>query len=364
MINRTVSFKAMLLAGSIAAFPLAQASAGADDAVQPVDYVAGSWMLYRHEYVTQEGRVIDTRANGISHSEGQGYGMLIAAIADDRKSFERIWGWTKANLYVRGDNLAAWRWDPAATPHVADTNNATDGDLLIGWALAKAAHVWKDSDYARDAKRIAEEIADKTVVDTAFGKALLPGERGFGATDQPDGPVVNLSYWVYPAIAELGVASSRFPADELIRTGLSLTQTARFGPAALPADWISLKGKTPMPASAYPAQFGHDAIRIPLYLAWYSRDHSDLLTPFADAWRDTNNGAASVIELANATTLSQMPEAGYRAVTELVGCSLGRETAAPTAAAFETTDYYPSTLHLLSLVAVAERYPRCLPDTQ
>lgn len=362
MTSGSVTLKTMLLAGSIALSPVAQAIA--DNTVQPADYVAGSWMLYRHDYVSPEGRVIDTRANGISHSEGQGYGMLIAVLADDQKTFERIWDWTKANLYVRGDSLAAWRWDPAAMPHVTDTNNATDGDLLIGWALAKAAHVWQNRNYARDANQIAEAIADRTVVDTPFGKALLPGEKGFGAKDQPDGPVVNLSYWVYPAIAELGVASARFPADELIKTGLSLTRTARFGPADLPADWISLKGISPVPANAYPAQFGHDAIRVPLYLAWYSRDHADLLMPFADAWRDTSKGAASVIDLATATTLSQMPDAGYRAVTELVGCSLGRDTVAPTAAAFETTDYYPSTLHLLSLVAIAERYPRCLPDTQ
>lgn len=362
MIGRSVTLKTMLLAGSVAVSLAAQASA--DDTLQPADYVTGSWMLYRHDYVSPEGRVIDTRANGISHSEGQGYGMLIAVLADDRKTFERIWDWTKSNLYVRGDSLAAWRWDPAATPHVTDTNNATDGDLLIGWALVKAAQAWGISDYTRNAGQIAEAIADKAIVETPFGKALLPGERGFSAKDQADGPVVNLSYWVYPAIAALGMASSRFPADDLINTGLSLTRTARFGPAYLPADWISLKGETPVPANAYPAQFGHDAIRVPLYLAWYSRDHADLLTPFADAWRDTNKGAASVIELSTATALSPMPEAGYRAVTELVGCSLGRETVAPTAAAFETTDYYPSTLHLLSLVAIAERYPRCLPDTQ
>ncbi len=360
MIRSSATLKTMLLAGSVAASIVTTATA--ENKVQPADYVAGSWILYRHDYVTPEGRVVDTRANGISHSEGQGYGMLIAVLADDRRAFDRIWEWTKANLYVRGDSLAAWRWDPSTTPHVTDQNNATDGDLLIGWALSKAAKAWNKPQYALDAGQIAEAITDKTVIDTPLGKALLPGAVGFGATDQADGPVVNLSYWVYPAIAELGEASSRFPADELMKTGLSLTRTARFGPAKLPANWISLKDGKPGPAKAYPAQFGHDAIRVPLYLAWYSRDHADLVSPFDDVWRD-GQGAA-VIDLETAQPLAPMPEPGYRAVTELVGCSLGRQPVAPTAANFETTDYYPSTLHLLSLIAIAERYPACLPDTQ
>lgn len=360
MIRRSATIKTMLLAGSVAASFAATAIAGSD--LQPADYVAGAWMLYRHDFVTPEGRVVDTRANGISHSEGQGYGMLIAVIADDQRTFDRIWSWTKANLYTRGDSLAAWRWDPSATPHVTDQNNATDGDLLIGWALSKAAQAWTKPEYALDAKQIAEAIADKAVIDTPVGKVLLPGAAGFGPKDQADGPVVNLSYWVYPAIAELGLASSRFPADELIRTGLSFTASARFGSADLPANWISVKERHPVPAKSYPVQFGHDAIRIPLYLAWYSRDYADLLTPFDNAWQASSGPA--VVDLETASVHAPMPEAGYRAVAELVGCSLGRMPVAPTAASFETTDYYPSTLHLLSLIAIAERYPACLPDTQ
>ncbi len=77
--------------------------------------------------------MIDRTNGGVSHSESQGYGMLLAVAANDRAAFEAIWAWTQAHLYVRGDNLASWKWDPAATPHVADPNNATDGDLLIAW---------------------------------------------------------------------------------------------------------------------------------------------------------------------------------------------------------------------------------------
>jgi endoglucanase len=328
------------------------------------DFVTGSWLLYRNNYVTPEGRVVDTLNQNISHSEGQGYGMLIAVSAGDHRSFQHIWDWTKNNLYVRGDGLAAWRWDPNSTPHVTDANNATDGDLLIGWALARASKQWHSAEYASDARHVAETIAASAVVDTKFGKVLLPGVHGFSASEQPDGPVVNLSYWVYPAIRELGDISVNFPADELIATGLLLTRTAHFGPAALPSDWISLKGRTPEPAKAYPAQFGQDAIRVPLYVAWFSQDYPDVLENFANALTNYSGGQPAVIDLQTATSISAMLDPGYRAVADLIACSIGREKTADVAANFEPTAYYPSTLHLLSLIALAERYPRCLPYLQ
>jgi endoglucanase len=54
--------------------------------------------------VTEAGRVVDTAKGLISHSEGQGYGLLLAVAAGDRSTFDRIWGWTRANLAVRKDN--------------------------------------------------------------------------------------------------------------------------------------------------------------------------------------------------------------------------------------------------------------------
>ncbi|MBZ5762675.1 MULTISPECIES: glycosyl hydrolase family 8 [Rhizobium] len=362
MVKAKLLVRSLLIVGTLAGS--AGISHGQDEGLIADDLVTGSWLLYRSDYITPEGRVIDTRAGGVSHSEGQGYGMLIAASTGDRRMFDRMWNWTKANLYVRGDGLAAWRWDPNATPRVTDGNNATDGDLLIGWALARAAQKWQDAAYARDAKAVAEAISSRLVIETSFGKALLPGSKGFGANEQPDGPVVNLSYWVYPAIKELGDLSAGFPATQLIATGLSLTRMARFGPAELPSDWISLKGRTPQPAAGYAAQFGQDAIRVPMYVAWFSRDYPDILEKFNAAFEQRSGGKPAVIDLDTADPVAVLPDPGYRAVVDLVACSLGAEKTAVHAAAFQPTDYYPSTLHLLSLIALAERYPRCLPDLQ
>ncbi len=86
--------------------------ARAEPAIAFAGSLAGQdgWRAYRERFVTPQGRVVDTGNGGISHSEGQGYGMLLAVAADDRATFERIWTWTRANLMVRDDQLLAWRW--------------------------------------------------------------------------------------------------------------------------------------------------------------------------------------------------------------------------------------------------------------
>lgn len=61
----------------------------------------GTWGYYRRHFISEDGRVIDFFQNKTSHSEGQGYGMLLAVAHKDRASFDRIYNWTRQNLMVR-----------------------------------------------------------------------------------------------------------------------------------------------------------------------------------------------------------------------------------------------------------------------
>ena len=115
------------------------------------------WRAYRTTFVSPEGRVIDNANGGVSHSEGQGYGLLLAAFAEDREQFQLIWSWTANNLKGRPDPLLAWRWDPKKG-QIADTNNATDGDILVAWGLAEGARRFARPDYLTAAKAIAEAV--------------------------------------------------------------------------------------------------------------------------------------------------------------------------------------------------------------
>ena len=44
----------------------------------------------------------------------------------------------------------------------ADGNNATDGDLLIAYALAKAGEVWQEPRYTTEAQKLAKAIGKNT----------------------------------------------------------------------------------------------------------------------------------------------------------------------------------------------------------
>ena len=49
-----------------------------------------AWRMYVKRFVSPQGRVIDDANGDISHSEGQGYAMLIAARLKDRATFDRL----------------------------------------------------------------------------------------------------------------------------------------------------------------------------------------------------------------------------------------------------------------------------------
>lgn len=350
------------LALAVATMMAPQPSFAAADAlpevrIQPIDYLVGGWELYRSRFVTDEGRVVDDDNGSISHSEGQGYAMLLAAAAGDRPSFEKLWSWTSQELFIRKDGLAAWRWDPGAEPRVTDMNDASDGDLLIAWALLRAAEAWNVPEWRGSASRIADAIAELAVETAGDRSVLMPAASGFGAGEQPDGPVVNLSYWVFPAIEDLSAVSPTLAKANLTQSGRDLAASARFGEQGLPSDWISLANRTPVPARSFPAMFGWNAVRVPLYLAWSGPAERDLLASYRESW---GTAGPKIVDLDTGLVVDPLPAAGYGAIADLVACALDGRPAGDATRNFEPTTYYPSTLHLLSLLALAERYPRCL----
>jgi endoglucanase len=314
------------------------------------------WTSYKARFVSPEGRVIDDANGGISHSEGQGYGMLLAVAADDGLMFARIWGWTSRELCRREDGLASWRWSPTAKPHLTDLNNATDGDLLIAWALARAAQRWHSPDYAAAARAIALAVGRKATFQSSYGLALKPGVTGFDAAQMADGPVVNLSYWVFPAFPALAEIAPEVDWAALTKSGLALLAAARFGPVDLPSEWISLK-TAPAPAKAFPASFGYNGVRIPLYLVWGGQASPDNLAPFLHLVRD--GAPPKVVDLATGVATQPFYDQGYTALFALAACSTGSSDGPPMPQPIGMERYYSTTLRLLTLVAAEDRGLTC-----
>ena len=319
------------------------------------------WQAYKARFVTDQGRVVDTGNGLISHSEGQGYGMLLAVAAADRPVFERIWGWTRANLMTRDDALLAWRWEPGKRPAVADMNNAADGDILVAWALAEAAELWNDVSYRTAARRISVEVARKTVLfKTKSGAILLPGVSGFHENDRPDGPVVNLSYYVFPAFSRLKTVAAEVDWPGLTQTGLDLLDATRKTPTALPPDWMSLKGGSPKPADGLPSHFAYNAVRIPLYMAFAGIGEREQYEPFMALVKQTR-GSLAIVDTANGATAGKFGGEGVGAVGALVACVVeGARAPGQLFTLAAADDYFPATLQLLSLIAMQMRYASCL----
>lgn len=323
-----------------------------------------AWRAYKARFVTESGRVVDTANGNISHSEGQGYGMLLAVAADDRAAFDAIWGWTRANLLVRDDELLAWRWEPNARPAVADMNDASDGDILVAWALTEAGEAWGGLPYRIAARRIAVEVGRKLVLPhTSYGPLLLPGVSGFAAEDRPDGPVVNLSYWVFPAFSRLSLVAPDVDWAGLSRNGLELVKQVHFGPANLPTEWTSLHDATPRPADGFPQRFSYNSIRIPLYIAWAGLGQRELYAPFVSIWQKNGRGAMPIIDAASGKPTDWLTEKGYTAIAALTSCAANDTPFSRDERSVHSNEnYYAVTLNLLALVAGHMRYASCFDN--
>ena len=317
------------------------------------------WQIYASTFVTADGRVIDNANGNVSHSEGQGYGLLLAALADDSERFDRIWRWTETHMMVRPDHLLSWLWDPQKGA-ITDQNNASDGDILVAWGLAKGAQTFNRPDYRASAVVIAGAIGATLVKTSDRGLILLPAAQGFTREDQPDGPVVNLSYWVFPAFSTLKELAPAYDWEALHANGLKLLSVGRFGPLRLPPDWLALGGQTPAPAQKFPTQFGYNAIRIPLYLAWDSAPPARrALSGFVNLWRGPRSAGPYVIDVNSGSAEQVLDGAGYRLTLALARCVSLDAPIDEQVIKSRDPLYYPDTLRMLSLAAIQERLPQC-----
>jgi len=321
---------------------------------------ASDWQAYQSRFVEDSGRVIDNANGNISHSEGQGYGLLLAFAAGDRRTFERIWTFTLTEFLIRDDGLAVWKWDPSAKPRVSDPNNASDGDILIAYALARAGAAWQNPRYTTAAQKLARAIGKNAIGHHRDMVFLLPGAEGFGADDRTDGPVVNLSYWIFEAFPTLASLAPEYDWTGLGRAGLALLRQATSGRSNLPADWISIRSRLqPQPANGFPPEFGYNSLRIPLYLLRAGMVEVEWLRTLNQRWSASGEGVA-VVNAATGQVRERLTDQGYAALSAALACALDGIPVPEALKTFEPKLYYPSTLYLLSMSLIGEKYPQCL----
>jgi endoglucanase len=332
--------------------------------VQPLKVVGSlspaEWEAYRSRFVEDNGRVVDNANGNISHSEGQGYGLLLALAANDRVAFEKIWTFVFTELLIRDDGLVSWKWDPAAKPHVSDRNNATDGDILIAYALAKAGAAWKEPRYTTAAQKLARSIGRNTLGRDSGAVFLLPGAEGFGAGERSDGPVVNLSYWVFEAFPVLAGLAPEYEWNKVWKEGVSLLQQATSARVRLPADWISIQSRIQIrPAEGFPPEFGYNSLRIPLYLMRAGMTDLEWLRALRQRWAAENEGVA-IVDVVTGNARMRLTDQGYAMISAALACALEGTPVPESLKTFEPQLYYPSTLYLMTKSWLREKRPQCV----
>jgi len=315
---------------------------------------AADWAAYQRAFVAPDGRVRDPNQNAASHSEGQGYGLLLAWLNDDRPAFDRILKWTADNLQVRRDALLAWSWGrrPNGAWNVIDYNNASDGDILVAYALLKAAQRWDHPPYREAGQRIVRDIRGHLALTVDGYHLIAPAYFGFNSEN---GQSFNMGYLVLPAFDEFARVDDEAFWRRVLMDSRSLLEKCAFSRFKLPADWVALGSHQTKVDQARSPFFGYEAIRVPLYLAWHG--DRQRLEAFSD-YLHFVEGAGYLprrVNLIDEAVAADEAPAGFYAVMGVCAEKLGRQALArhlfqkaAEKIAQESEDYFSNTLFLLA----------------
>ena len=224
-----------------------------------------AWEQFKKEYVSTEGRVIDTSdARKITTSEGQSYALFFALAANDREMFATLLNWTQNNLAEGSlrEHLPAWLWGKKGDNEwtVLDTNSASDSDVWIAWTLLEAGRLWKNDDYAATGKALLAKIAEGEVVKVpGLGLMLLPGRVGFAEEKHWR---FNPSYFP-PQGAQY---FSRFGAPWTTLRDTNLKLLLETAPKGFSPDWVGYDKTHGWQVKAADVIGSYDAIRVYLWI--------------------------------------------------------------------------------------------------
>ncbi len=129
-----------------------------------------NWLRQYVQTAPQGLRVVNTDLNNVTVSEGQGYGMLIAALAKDSTTFAGLWHYAQSFLDANG----LMNWEISSTGSVIGATSATNGDEAMAEALLIAGAEWPGHGYHQAGVAMANAI---------YAHDLIPGTPLIGPGD-------------------------------------------------------------------------------------------------------------------------------------------------------------------------------------
>lgn len=224
------------------------------------------WEQFKHNYLSNDGRIIDPRAGKfITTSEGQSYALFFALVANDPATFKKLLEWTTNNLAAGNlkANLPAWLWgeNSAKLWGVLDANSAADADLWLAYDLLEAGRLWRNHNYTILGVQLLARIQQEQVVAIPrLGVMLLPGKTGFV---QDDNWRLNPSYLPLPLLARFAAFTGPWRTLKNNTRCLLLESS----PQGFAPDWIIWNKQQGWQADQINPHLGsYDAIRVYLWI--------------------------------------------------------------------------------------------------
>lgn len=245
------------------------------------DILEQSWVIYRQQFIQEDGRVIDYQASDRSTSEGQAYAMLRSVIIDDPTTFALTLKWAENNLHrldPQGkpiDQLWVWLWGKEKGNWGAiDRNFASDADIDAITALILASRRWQRPEYLNLAKLKLQDLWEYSTIEVPGGKRyLLPGPKE-AFVPNPSTLYLNPSYLAPLAFRLFAQVDTERNWLSLVETSYQiLEQSSKVSTVGLPSDWIALDTQTgkfqSLPSdSKLKSLYSFDAYRVWWRVAW------------------------------------------------------------------------------------------------
>jgi len=286
---------------------------------------------FLERYVAADGRVRRIDQGDDTVSEGQAYGLLLAAAVGDQARFDAVQDWTARNLR-RPDGLFASRWRDG---RVEDPQAAADAEVDYARALLVGACSFDRSELRGQAEGLGRAVlAEETAA--PGGRPVLvagPWARGEAAT-------INPSYFAPATFAALQRSSGDGRFGLLAASSRELVaELQEAGP--LPPDWARLDARgraqaigTPSSPGA-PIRYGFDAARTLVRLAEDPDPAGPRLAGAAwSVFRGKDRDEVAVVE----RELSGSPAGNDRHPVALVGAAGAASAAGDGAAAARLLD--------------------------
>lgn len=212
----------------------------------PSQVLSPSWQFYQARFMPGGERVTSENYGG-TISEGQSYALLKAVWMGDRTVFDAVWRWTRLHMARPGSVLPGWRWgtqDDGRHGLIA-TEDATDADQDIAYALLLAFERWGDRAYHDAASAMITELWERHVHRIAGRYYLDPGD--WPPFREGEALTINPSYlapYVYRAFARYDTAHAQGWRDLADSVYPTLAACSALTALKLPPNWCAVNYQT------------------------------------------------------------------------------------------------------------------------